>query len=208
MSNQEHLESMGEDDTLLFETSICSIELMCDDENWPIDLVSLGDEIARAADISFDFAQSRAGSSELSDTSLELPKANPHINILLTSDDNIRQLNMEFRGKDQPTNVLSFPVGDDSALGPAADMIIGDIVLGHETVAREARDRNVPINDHITHLAVHGVLHLLGYDHQDDDEAQLMEGLETRILAKMNISDPYEPGTLTDESAHATSGEQ
>jgi probable rRNA maturation factor len=106
------------------------------------------------------------------------------IAILLTGDDEMRALNLRWRGKDAPTNVLSFPGGEDEAH-------LGDVALAYETVDREAMQQTVAIADHAAHLVVHGMLHLLGYDHETEDEAGKMETLETKILATLGIADPY-----------------
>jgi len=109
---------------------------------------------------------------------------NREIAILLTGDDEMRALNLRWRGKDAPTNVLSFPGGEDEGH-------LGDVALAFETVEREAMQQNVAIVDHAAHLVVHGMLHLLGYDHETEDEADKMETLETKILATLGIADPY-----------------
>lgn len=110
------------------------------------------------------------------------------VSILLTSDDEQRGLNAEWRGKDSPTNVLSFPQIDP--FGPVAG-ILGDITLARETVEAEAAAEGKPFADHFTHLVVHGMLHILGYDHVAEGDALVMEGLETQILAGLGIADPY-----------------
>jgi probable rRNA maturation factor len=104
--------------------------------------------------------------------------------ILLTGDAEMQALNREWRGKDAPTNVLSFPSGEDEGH-------LGDVVLAFETVEREAKQQDIPIADHAAHLVVHGMLHLLGYDHEQEDDAVRMETLETEILATLGIADPY-----------------
>jgi probable rRNA maturation factor len=123
------------------------------------------------------------------------PKMRPvDLSILLTDDATIQNLNREWRGKDRPTNVLSFPGVDPQELvflPTGAPVLLGDIVVAYETVEREARERGIGIDDHLTHLVIHGTLHLLGYDHEDDDEAVLMEGLETELLAGLGIADPH-----------------
>ena len=106
---------------------------------------------------------------------------------MLADDAFVQHLNKTWRGKDQPTNVLSFPAGENTA---GIDHL-GDIVLALETITREAREQDKKPADHLTHLVVHGMLHLLGYDHEDDDEAEEMEALERRILAGLGIADPY-----------------
>jgi probable rRNA maturation factor len=104
--------------------------------------------------------------------------------ILLTGDAEMQALNRQWRGKDTPTNVLSFPSGEQ-------DGHLGDVVLAYETVEREANQQTISIADHAAHLVVHGMLHLLGYDHEQEDEAVKMETLETKILSTLGIADPY-----------------
>jgi probable rRNA maturation factor len=120
--------------------------------------------------------------------------------IVLGDDSAIRALNRTWRGQDQPTNVLSFPAAGPNAARPArggarkpASPYIGDIVIAYQTTAREAVAEGKPFRHHLAHLAVHGYLHLLGYDHDDDRDAEAMERLERRILAALAIPDPYAP---------------
>ena len=101
----------------------------------------------------------------------------------------LRALNSRWRGIDKPTNVLSFPAADRDCRGDAPTL--GDIALAYETLAREAEDLGVPLADHYRHLVAHGFLHLIGYDHETDAEAERMEALETRILARLGAADPY-----------------
>lgn len=118
-------------------------------------------------------------------------RAEAAIAVLLCDDAAIARLNARWRGTDRPTNVLSFPApGRRSAAGPASS-VLGDIAIAYETVAREAEAQGKPCSDHLAHLAVHGFLHLLGYDHHDDIEAERMERLERDILAQLGIADPY-----------------
>ena len=105
--------------------------------------------------------------------------------ILLTDDETVRDLNARFRGKDRPTNVLSFPAPEN------ARPHLGDIVLAHGVCAAEARDQGKPFADHLSHLVIHGVLHLTGHDHEADDEAEAMEAQERTLLAALGIPDPY-----------------
>ncbi|KPA20170.1 Endoribonuclease YbeY [Shimia sp. SK013] len=122
------------------------------------------------------------------------------IAVLACDDARIAELNTEFRDKPTPTNVLSWPSeergaevdGDTPSAPEGLDPELGDIAIAFETCAREAETAGKPMADHVTHLVVHGVLHLLGYDHIRDKDATLMEGLETAILGKMGLSDPYE----------------
>jgi probable rRNA maturation factor len=112
------------------------------------------------------------------------------ISVVLSDDEHIRELNKHHRGMDKPTNVLSFPAARMKT--PAgAPRILGDIVLAYETVQREASEEAKSIENHLSHLVVHGVLHLLGYDHEDEEEAEIMEARERQILAKLGIPDPY-----------------
>ncbi len=114
------------------------------------------------------------------------------LSVLLADNEFVQSLNRKFRGKDKPTNVLSFP----QAEGPAeivfeAARPIGDVAFAYETVREEARAQGKSFDDHLAHLVVHGVLHLLGYDHIEDDEAEKMEALERTILSRFDIADPY-----------------
>jgi probable rRNA maturation factor len=118
------------------------------------------------------------------------------VSVLFTGDAEVHALNAEWRGKDKPTNVLSFPMLERSDLldlapdGPPE--LLGDIALAHETCAREAADKGIALEDHAAHLIVHGLLHLAGYDHETGEaEAQAMEALETNVLALMGLADPY-----------------
>jgi probable rRNA maturation factor len=112
------------------------------------------------------------------------------VDVLLTTDDEIRVLNRDFRKKDTPTNVLSFPAAL-MPVPPGEMAHLGDIVLAYETVAREAEAAHKPLSHHVTHLVVHGTLHLLGHDHEDDAEAEKMEQQERDILAGLGLADPY-----------------
>lgn len=117
------------------------------------------------------------------------------ISLMLGDDAAIRTLNASFRGKDKATNVLSFPA---PAMPGDPEPAVGDIALAYETCAREAEEEGKALADHLTHLVVHGTLHLLGHDHETEAEAEAMEALEIRILAGLGIADPYamsEPAT-------------
>lgn len=118
------------------------------------------------------------------------PQPSPELSLTFTDDAHIASLNAHWRGKDGPTNVLSFPLVQ---LRPGVRLppMLGDIVVAFETVSREAEDQDKPFIAHLTHLLVHGLLHLLGYDHLDDGQAETMESLERRILARLAIPDPY-----------------
>ena len=117
------------------------------------------------------------------------------ISIRLTDDEEVRALNAHWRGKDQPTNVLSFPLADEGEIAGAGragpELMLGDIVLAGGVCVREADEKAIPLTDHAAHLVVHGTLHLLGYDHDGDDAASDMEAREVRALARLGIADPY-----------------
>jgi len=115
--------------------------------------------------------------------------------IVLSDDSAIRALNRRWRGQNAPTNVLSFPAPAPGKNQPASPYI-GDIVIAYQTTAREAVAEGKPFNRHLAHLAVHGFLHLLGYDHDNDRDAQEMERLERTILKRIAVPDPYAPHSL------------
>jgi len=123
--------------------------------------------------------------------------ATVEISIRLTDDEDVRILNRDYRHKDKPTNVLSFPmiqpdlIDTVTANSDDGEVLLGDIVLAQGVCAREAAARGIAIEQHATHLIVHGTLHLLGYDHQDDREAEAMEDLERAILLELGLPDPY-----------------
>ncbi|WP_157017649.1 rRNA maturation RNase YbeY [Mesorhizobium xinjiangense] len=118
------------------------------------------------------------------------------LGVLFADDAQIRALNAEWRGKDKATNVLSFPAFPSTGQGEVPPML-GDIVLASETVRNEADLEGKPLDHHLTHLIVHGFLHLVGYDHENDAEAETMEEAERSILAALAIADPY---AVTDEN--------
>jgi probable rRNA maturation factor len=121
---------------------------------------------------------------------------NSEVSILLTDDDHIQELNKEYRNIDKPTNVLSFAAEDADDDFPQTNdgdepVILGDIIVALETVSKEAEEQNKTISDHFFHMIVHSMLHLLGYDHINDNDADEMENLETEILASFDIPNPY-----------------
>ena len=106
------------------------------------------------------------------------------VSVVLADNKAVQELNKNYRGKDKPTNVLSFPQDDES--------LLGDVILAYETVVQESTEQGKSFEDHVIHLVVHGAMHLLGHDHEDDDEAEDMESIEIAILAKLGIKNPYE----------------
>jgi len=135
--------------------------------------------IHRAIDAAAEFTDADVGDAELA--------------VMLTDDSGIRTLNSNWRGIDKPTNVLSFPALQPTGTGTPDDAprMLGDIAIAYETTRREADEEQKPFDHHLSHLAVHGFLHLIGYDHEKDDDAETMEGLEQEILAQLGIPDPY-----------------
>jgi probable rRNA maturation factor len=111
--------------------------------------------------------------------------------VLLGDDERVARLNGQWRGQERPTNVLSFPAPALYGAGPNEKTPLGDIAIAYETLAREAEENGATVPNHLSHLVVHGFLHLLGYDHHMDDEAERMERLERDILARMGVDDPY-----------------
>lgn len=157
--------------------------------------------------VSFDLFEARARAA-CRQVALQLrPRQGRYeVALALSSDADVQVLNRDFRGFDKPTNVLSFPalehplnladedmgsVNPEDAARGDDPVHLGDIILAEETLLREAREQGIAPIDHYTHLVVHGLLHLIGFDHEADDEAERMEALETRILATLGIADPY-----------------
>ncbi len=146
-----------------------SFDVIIDDERW-------ADALAGAEALAQECRAAAAGFE---------PRLHFGAALLLADDRTLQELNRRFRGQDKPTNVLSFPSG-----GGDADFL-GDIAIAFETCRREAEMEGMSFRDHAAHLIVHGLLHLAGYDHEEDEEAERMESLETEILARLGIADPY-----------------
>ncbi len=162
------------------------LEVAAQAEGWPDnDWEALATRAATAA-----LAKSPYGEWRASPTCIEIA-------VRLTSDEEVHQLNAQYRQKDKPTNVLSFPMIQPDLLETVTqnsddgEVILGDIVLAHGVCAAEAVERGVSTADHAAHLIVHGTLHLLGYDHQGDAEAEAMEDMERAALADLGLHDPY-----------------
>ena len=120
---------------------------------------------------------------EISDPTLEL-------SLVLADDETVQNLNRDYRLKDLATNVLAFPAAESQA--PDAPRLLGDVIVARETLTREAKAQSKTLQDHLQHLVVHGVLHLLNFDHDTEESASKMEQLETRILERLGVRDPYE----------------
>ena len=148
------------------------IDVEIQDDAWAVALEHAEAIVMRAGE---------AALNEIAPTDLQ----EPVIAVLLTDDDTVADLNQRFRGKDGPTNVLSFPAP------PNPEGQIGDIALAYGVCAYEASLQGKSLEHHLMHLTVHGVLHLLGYDHETDGEAEAMEALERSILETLSVSDPY-----------------
>ena len=143
-------------------------------------------ELARAA--------AEAAIAESAFPQLSRSERTVELSLRLTGDAQVRDLNASWRGKDKPTNVLSFPMAEAEELEATAgpELMLGDIVLARGVCAAEAEEKAIALEDHAAHLIVHGTLHLLGYDHHEDEGAADMEAREVRALARLGISDPYE----------------
>jgi len=158
------------------------VDIVIDDDGWAV--------IDRVENAVADAAWAVASRSGL----IERPS---EATIALASDAEVAALNATYRGKPTPTNVLSFPASPPHPGHPKPDRhSLGDIILARETVLREAAEQHIVPVHHLQHLVVHGLLHLLGYDHQTDADAEIMEALEISILAGMSIPDPYAAGSL------------
>ncbi len=130
---------------------------------------------------------------------LDYPPRAYEVSVLLSDDAAQQTLNARYRGRDSSTNVLSFPSGESAENGfpDALPLPLGDISLAYETLVREAEAGGLSFADHFCHLLVHGMLHLAGYDHENDDDAEQMEMLELEVLASMGVKNPYQRGTMT-----------
>ena len=158
-----------------FDASVSEIEILVEDPAWERDVADPAGTARRAAE------------AALSHPARGPAPVNAELAIVLADDSFVRDLNRRYRDKDAPTNVLSFPASHT----PVPDGPLGDVILAHGTCRREAAEQDKPLAHHLSHLVVHGVLHLLGRVHEADDEAGRMEDEERAILAGLGIPDPY-----------------
>jgi probable rRNA maturation factor len=171
----------------LAATGTAAVEILAPCADWARACAAAEDLVRAAARLAV--ARGTAGCGIPRQAAIELA-------VSLADDAVQRQLNRVWRGVDRPTNVLAFPAWEpDMPVPPDAPLLLGDVVLAFETVAREADEQGKPLADHLAHLVVHGVLHLLGHDHCAEAEAVAMESLETSILASLGVPDPYR-GTM------------
>lgn len=161
-----------------------TIDIIVEEENWlaQSEQNTLDGLIRNALDISLEH--------------VSLPESirngQMEVTIVLSNNDTVRSLNNGYRGKDKPTNVLSFPQIDATMPHPEGmPLPLGDVILALQVVLDETKEQNKSFEAHLSHLVTHGFLHLLGYDHETDDEAQIMEGLEIKILDKLGYENPY-----------------
>lgn len=164
------------------------LEIIVEDERWKTEETCLS-----KAELVFDTALNYIDQNDLSpiigfDKPIE-------INLALSNNTEVHRLNIEFRGIDKPTNVLSFANMDDDEfldeLNTVDTVELGDIIVAMETLQAESAQKAIPLENHFAHLLVHGILHLFGYDHQTDSDADKMEGIEIKILALLGIPNPY-----------------
>ena len=154
------------------------IAIAVEDERWSGSIPDLESQVARAVEAGLAIAPDK-------------PEGAVEVSILLADDEMVRDLNKSWRGKDKPTNVLSFPAAPQP-VPPGCATPLGDVVLAYETMVRESAEQGKPLQNHLAHLLVHGILHLAGQDHeQGDAEAEAMEALEVTALATLGIPDPY-----------------
>ncbi len=153
------------------------VDLVCEDDRWQaVGIEAVAERAARAA-------MAAAG----------VPAEGREISLLAADDARVAELNATFRGQAKPTNVLSWPAGASGRTEDEMPIFLGDVALAYETCAAEAGAAGVPLADHVAHLIVHGVLHLLGHEHGHDAEAEAMEALEAKALASIGVRNPYVP---------------
>jgi probable rRNA maturation factor len=152
---------------------------------------------ARWGDVEFDVAGICRAAAAEAVASVQETAGVVEISVVLADDAFVRELNRTWRNMDTPTNVLAFPCsGGDNSAGIGAERLLGDVIVAFQTTQREAVELQIPLEHHFAHLIIHGVLHLLGYDHIDDSDAAIMEKLEIEALARLGMGNPYEEDAL------------
>ncbi len=182
-------------------SSSAEIAIVVQDSAWREALKDAAEVARRAARAALrQRCGATQGSGEFDAPQRDRPVVASELTVVLADDRLLRRLNREYRGQDRATNVLSF-AGLDAPLGVRPEMprLLGDVILARETIFREARAQNKAPSEHLSHLVVHGVLHLLGFDHETETQAETMETVECAVLAGLGIADPYRarraPGT-------------
>lgn len=166
------------------------LNIVCDDERWQKTMPDVEVLAQKVKDVTFTYM--------LASEKTILDKLHKHtfVYVCLADDAVVQELNRNFRGLDKPTNVLSFANLDSAdfvaADTPFTEIDLGNIILAYETVCQEAMEQKITFEAHFSHLLVHGFLHILGYDHMTEQEAEQMESLEIKILNQLNIANPYE----------------
>ena len=167
-----------------------SLNLSIDDDRWAKALPNVSALAEKVKTVTFAYVYKNEK------TILQTLNQHTFVNVCLSNDDSVQILNRDFRGLDKPTNVLSFANIDFADFAAENSCFeetdLGNIILAYETMAAEAKMQQISLEAHFCHLLIHGFLHILGYDHMTDDEAEIMEDLEIRILAQLNIANPYE----------------
>lgn len=171
------------------------IEIIIEDGIWQ-EYSSVEDDAYKVFDVAVGYLQEHDAWSKFNANKYTKPF---NINLVLANAEEVHQLNKEFRGIDKTTNVLSFANVDaddfEEDIKNSEIIELGDIIIAYEVLAQEAEIKKIPFSHHFMHLLVHGILHLMGYDHQEDTEAEVMEGMEKEILALVNVDNPYEEFT-------------
>jgi probable rRNA maturation factor len=176
------------------------VAVLIQDEAWTTDLPAADALAERATRAAWDGLPGRARPAA---------PAGAEASVVLADDATVQALNRDYRGQDKPTNVLSFANLEDARAPDLPDgepVLLGDVVLARETVLAEAQAQAKTAGDHLSHLCVHGLLHLMGYDHMAEAEAETMEALERRVLAGLGIADPYAAAPASDAPAEARAG--
>jgi len=165
------------------------LNIVEDEPRWAENIADIGAVVEEVKEAAFTYVKAK---ENLPILQAEKPLK---VNLCLSNDAKVQELNRDFRGLDKPTNVLSFANLDYADFAeqnsPFAEIELGDIIIAYETMAKEAEEENITLYAHFCHLLAHGFLHILGYDHIADDEAEYMENLEKAILQKLDIADPY-----------------